>query len=102
MDDHFLLSDMAVKCFRGRHPAAMALSGLVICMWATVPLSVVWMGRRRPETHHDPRFKFLFGEFVCLVHTQMYVHCSMASTVFSCFVRIQLVTSETAAGGRRW
>jgi hypothetical protein len=57
----FVLSDMSIKCFQGRHTAVMALSGVVCGVWATVPLSVVWMGLRRPGTHHDPRFKFLFG-----------------------------------------
>jgi hypothetical protein len=61
LGDHLVLSDMAVKCFQGRHPVVMVLSGVVCGVWATVPLSVVWMGLRRPGTHNDPRFEFLFG-----------------------------------------
>ena len=103
LGDHWVLSDMAVKCFQGRHPAVMALSGVVCGVWATVPLSVVWMGLRRPGTHHDPRFKFLFGwswapQPVCMIPNEAlfaFLHCFVPHTP-------QMDTRGSVAGGRRW
>jgi hypothetical protein len=64
LGDSFLRSDMSVKCFEGNHVSAMVLSGFLGVIWAfAAPAAVNWMGRRRQETHTDPRFKFLFGGF---------------------------------------
>jgi hypothetical protein len=61
----FLRSDMSVECFEGGHVNAMVVSGILGVLWAfAAPAAVTWMGRRRPETHTDPRFMFLFGGWI--------------------------------------
>ena len=42
---------------------AMGASATVALVWDIgVPAAVSWMGRKRPDTHADPRYKFPFGE----------------------------------------
>jgi hypothetical protein len=61
--EYFVHSDMAIQCFSGDHFVASLFSGLVVAIWAfAVPIFVAWMGCLQPDTHTDPRFKFLFGK----------------------------------------
>ena len=70
LGEFVLRSDMGVACYQGDHPSAMGLSTVVLSVWAVLaPLAVYWVGRWKPDTHSDPRFEFLFGEwnvFLCM------------------------------------
>jgi len=87
-EEHYLLSDMSVLCYKGDHVSAMVVSAIFGVLWAfAAPAAVTWMGGWRPETHTDPRFKFLFGKFVL---TELLLR----------LILLKRATMTTTAGGR--
>jgi hypothetical protein len=74
-ENDLLQTDMAVQCYEDGHSAAMALSALLLALWAfAVPMLVVRMGLRSGSAHRDPRFKFLFGTFTAAATSFTHFH----------------------------